>query len=417
MVVSGFVALGVLAIACGAAKNQGSGADGPGTDSSQPSDGDSSDGNTQDSSDDNGLPLPDDGLSSDDLVFDDTGTGPSEGKYCQEANVKFEPQIPTVYVLVDRSSSMFESMGGTDYWEQLKTGILPVLQDMQADVRLGFGSYTGTTAACDALTPGAPIAINNYAAIEAAYNALGNPNTKAETPTSAAIAMARDVLLADESPGDRFILLISDGNPDFCDDGSTSCGADAVISELQASYAAGIRTLVFGIENSYVTADLFDYFAQAGRGEEPSWAEALQVDEYNGRISSECRSRAGWAALKAVSTKGTFDPLGTYSAAGGTAKAVLNANPTELATIIRTSLEGLKSCTFDLSKSNVEVKAGQENTGEIFVDDMETPIISTDWRMLSSTTLELLGDSCVKWQSPEVTDFFAGFPCSALVIK
>jgi hypothetical protein len=36
--------------------------------------------------------------------------------------------------------------------------------------------------------------------------------------------------------------------------------------------------------------------------------------------------------------------------------------------------------------------------------------------MNSATVLELMGDACTKWQSPEVTKFFAGFPCEALII-
>jgi hypothetical protein len=37
--------------------------------------------------------------------------------------------------------------------------------------------------------------------------------------------------------------------------------------------------------------------------------------------------------------------------------------------------------------------------------------------MNSPTELELLGTACATWKQPDVTDFYAGFPCDALIIE
>src|SRR5690606_35027267 len=118
------------------------------------------------------------------------------------------------------------------------------------DVGFGFGSYTGQNGMCMGLTPGAPIDANNYTAIEAAYSTLAAPMGKGETPTALAISQASELLLVDESPGDKFILLVTDGDPDFCDDPDPRCGADALIASLQVAASKGVQTLVFGIENA-----------------------------------------------------------------------------------------------------------------------------------------------------------------------
>jgi hypothetical protein len=343
------------------------------------------------------------------MLGDGDGVNPGDGNYCDEFVVDFVPRTPTVYVLVDRSSSMFE---GGMFWENLKAGVLPVVDTLQADVRFGFGSYTGSNGACTGLTEGAPIAENNYAAIETAYSALAAPAGKGETPTAQSVQQAKDILLADDSPGDRFILLVTDGDPDFCNDPPAQCGADALIASLQNAASEGVRTLVFGIDNPGIQNPAwFDFYAQAGAGEMPNWADGLQVDQYTGLLQSQCTSQPEWATYKTTNgNAGQFDPAGKYSAEGGTATAFLNADPAALSQQILASVEGLKSCVIEFNFNVVN-----ESAGEIFVDNA---VIPTDqWQMNNENTIELLGDACTQWQSPGVTDFFAGFPCDAIVVR
>src|SRR5690606_12561423 len=140
---------------------------------------------------------------------------------------------------------------------------------------------------------------NNYAAIETAYNSLAAPQEKGETPTALAIQQATDVLLADESPGARFILLVTDGDPDFCNDPPAQCGADALIASLQAAAGQGVRTLVFGIENAGIQIqDWFDFDAQAGMGQMPNWTDGLTVSEDTGKLQSECTSQVDWTTFR-----------------------------------------------------------------------------------------------------------------------
>ncbi len=338
----------------------------------------------------------------------DGGGGPS-GNYCNDFKLDFTPKTPTVYILVDRSSSMF---GDQMFWTTLKSGVLPVVNQLQADVRFGFGSYTGQNGTCMGLTPGAPIEANNYAAIEAAYNSLAAPMGKGETPTALAISQASNLLLADTSPGDRFILLVTDGDPDFCDDPDPRCGADALIASLQVAASKGVQTLVFGIENDGIKNPLwFDYFAQAGQGQLPAMADG--VDPNSGL--KNCSGGTGdgaWSVFRTANGGSTDTAAGMYSPEGGTASAFLDADPAALATKIQASVAGLKSCTFDF---NFDVK--DTSRGDIFVGDLVTPIPKEDWTMPTTSSLELVGASCESWKSEGVTEFFAGFPCDAIIVK
>lgn len=360
--------------------------------------------------------LSDGDLSGNDGDGTDSPKTPGDGDYCQSVPLEFEPKTPTVFVLVDRSSSMFE---GGQFWDKLKPGVLQLIQELQGDVRFGFGAYTGLKP--EGALEGVPaeerslldtqgtIDLNNYSAIASFYNGLGNPNRKTETPTAFAVQWATDILLKDQSPGDRFILLVSDGQPDYNDDVGDECGVDGVIGELQRSYDKGVRTLVFGIDGQ-IKKESFDFFAQAGHGEKPNWVDGLG-DEHN-HLRGRCSYADGWRNHFASFT-GRTNSIGLYGTEPGTREAVLNADPAALASQIRSAVSGLKSCIFDLASSNVSVKEGAQ--GDIFVDNN---LISGDqWRLNSPTVLELLGDACNEWQKPEVKDFFAGFACDQIIVR
>lgn len=374
-------------------------------------------------------------------------TGPLgvDGEFCSDFELQFLPQTPTVYILVDQSSSMFETInvGGTqtNLWDPMKAGVLQVVEALQADVRFGFATYTGTNAMCTGIQTSTPIAVNNFEAIKTAYDAQKDimiPNdfqTKGETPTPAALLDVTELLLADQSPGERFIFLVSDGEPDFCEDNWGDCAVDATIAALQYAHAQGIRSFVFGIENDNIkNPAFFDYFAQGGSGEAPSWTEGLEVLPYSSPLQSKCEGSATvplWAELRELNghappadSCGTnrppegntncYMPAATYSAAGGTATAYMDADPAVIAENILTEVEMLKSCVIDV---NFEVADGAKDKGEIYVGDLVTPIAAADWRLNTPSQIELLGVSCDKWLMPETSDFFAGFPCEVIEEK
>src|SRR4029453_9963398 len=117
--------------------------------------------------------------------------------------------------------------------------------DLEGVVRFGFGAFTGTVGTTCPIFDQVPAALSNYAAISIKYRSLGPLATKAETPVSAALAVTSSALTADTSPGRQYILFVTDGEPDFCDDGNPVCPTDSVIAHLQSLQAAGITTLVF----------------------------------------------------------------------------------------------------------------------------------------------------------------------------
>jgi hypothetical protein len=189
------------------------------------------------------------------------GMGATDPGICQELNVVSTPQIPTVELLVDTSSSMWETMPPA--WPLLygalmdpKTG---VVEPLQSKIRFGFASYKGfkasseTDPACATMTTVDP-ALDNHDAIDAVYQMVGasyDPVSKPkwETPTDYAINYAAKILTdyMPNPPGKKYILLVTDGNPNTCQVTDPQCGQDLAIKATQDAFAAGIGLFVLGV--------------------------------------------------------------------------------------------------------------------------------------------------------------------------
>lgn len=334
---------------------------------------------------------------------------------CQQKELKFTPKTPTVFVLVDRSGSMFS--GANPPWVPLRTGALQVIQELQADVVFGWGAFTGQAGkTCPDFTS-VPPAANNYDAINAVYGPLGQPMYKAETPVGQALPLVEQALAQSPADGDKYILFVTDGEPDFCDDGDSNCPLDDVVYRLQDLNSKGIQTIIFGLQNSSVPPETLQAFANAGVG------QPVAVPFSNGTTTQTaqdvyyaCQGVAPWKAEATAAGKTGMDVLGTYAATGGTAK-FYQPDPTDqdaLTTQLRAVLSGVKSCSFDLSDFTIDLT--QLSQASVSVQDQVVPLDATNgWRMNTSSQLELVGDACTNWKLPQNTKIDFNFPCDIVV--
>ncbi len=332
---------------------------------------------------------------------------------CQHKELNFVPKTPTVFVLVDRSGSMFEAPNPP--WEPLKTGALQVIQELQADVAFGWGAFTGQNGGtCPDFQSVAP-AVNNYAAINAVYMPMGAVSYKAETPVGLALGKAEAALDASPVDGDKYILFVTDGEPDFCDDGDPNCPLDDVVYHLQGLSAKGIQTIIFGLQNGNVPKETLQAFANAGAGQPVGFPFANATSAQD--VYYSCQGVTGWKAEATAAGKTGMDILGTYATgAGGTAK-YYSPDPTDqdaLTTQLRTVLSGVKSCTFDLSDFTIDLT--QLSQASVAVDGTTVPLDMTNgWTMPTSSQLQLVGSACDNWKNPAVTKIDFNFPCDIVV--
>jgi hypothetical protein len=365
---------------------------------------------------------------------------------CQQAQREFVPNIPTVYLLVDRSGTMFDSIGNNvSAWTALRGGVLEVMRELEGSVRFGFAAFSGANTGplmCDLQVPAVPPKLNNYADIAALYEPLGQPTNSKDTPTLLALEQVASQLRQDTSTvGDKYILFVTDGEPDYCDDGNQLCPPDSVVGLLQrlasgvdatGAAVAPIRTLVFGVSSPTATirADVLQAFANAGAGlpvmaisqnagQAPD-PNAMYDQCFNGNV-------LGWKNDFAATGKNQVrgESVGDYvfdATLAGTAP-VYRPDPTDQAALtdqIRAALAGVKSCSFDLGEDEVQVDLSRTDLGQLaHVIVNGQPVVydpANGWSMMSETTVVLSGAACEMWRNPLIaTTISFDFPCDIFV--
>jgi len=87
-----------------------------------------------------------------------------------------------------------------------------------------------------------------------------------------------------------------------------------------------------------------------------------------------------------------------------------------LAQQIASVVQGLKSCTFDLS--DVSVNVDRLSEASVAIQGVTVPLSTTDgWRMNTPTQLELVGSACTTWNLPANTKIDFNFPCDIIIPK
>jgi hypothetical protein len=385
-----------------------------------------------------------------------TGGGGSGG-ICQMAQIKYVPQTPTVYLVVDRSGSMFQCLTTSDLvcptktdtsWSKLKTAIQTVVMQLEGDVRFGFTTIFGTNPAgggscplqsAGTLADDVKPKLMNYTDIKTKYDLLDtmwpNPSDasatgkKYESPAMYSIRAATKALMADTTPGAKYIIFITDGQEDFCDDALEICASDSTVGALQAAYTADVKTIVFGLQTMRfnLPAGVLQAFANAGMGEMtvPGLASGLDTTA----IFDQCQGVMPWKTDLTTSghptTRGPTATVGTYGTAAGPTKPFQPSasDSTMLVTQLSQALQGVKSCTFDLKDVNgvaIKVDTSKLTQAHVFVQGTEVPLSATSgWNVDPGdpTTLIFSGAACTTWRLPASTTLDLQFPCGSIIFE
>jgi hypothetical protein len=316
--------------------------------------------------------------------------------------------------LIDRSGTMFDQ--SSQPWVPVRDAALPVIDSYDAALNIGFIAMTGEYASCPLLDEVGP-ATSNYAPIAAKYTALAKP-AKGESPFMLALTRAQELL--DGAPdGEAYVIMVVDGEPDFCNDGNDVCPIDSVVARIQTLKAAGITTLVAGLP-IYLGADAALYaaalqsYANAGAG-----LPAASVGDTATNIYYQCNQGSttppSWKAEFDASGKPAMQALGTYSANPGSAPVTV-LNPTDAASLTAsfTQLFGrTQSCSFEASGGSVTL--AEAGSGVVKLDGTLLPYDATNgWHLESESVLELVGSACDALRASGGANVTIDFPCSAV---
>ena len=298
-----------------------------------------------------------------------------ETAICAETNVKTTGAVPTVQLLVDQSKSMNDPFGTTSRWTALYNTLMNpttgVVKRLEGRVVFGLTLYTtpgGSGGTCPRLVD-VPAALNNFGAIDAVY---GKETPGSSTPTGEALDAVQKRVQGLAAQGPKIIILATDGEPNGCSggfggSGINPAGRQRVVTAAQASFAAGIRVFVISVGDQ-VGASHLQEVANAGIGLAPT---SPQKATY-------------YQALVPDSLVRAFDTI----------------------------VGGVVGCSFKLEGKGVHPAFASK--GKVWLDNQ--PIaFETQWKLVDSTTLELLGDACDKVKAGVGHEVRGTFPCGAVI--
>lgn len=377
---------------------------------------------------------PDDGVYIEDVAGNDItssnevkGDGQLvDGKVCNEKDIAFEKVIPTVLIMVDRSTSMFaadlpngRSPTFGDYpdrWEALRDA-LTALEPLSDEVAFGIATYTGLPDQCPLLEhlDEVPPALGGFERITGALlpSAEAIPEAKSETPTKEAILAGIDALSGVEIEGPKYLLLVTDGEPDTCNVPDPQCGQDAAIGAAQLAYEAGVTTYVIGLPDEDLGGKFLNDLAHAGQGLEVQPPASDELWCIQQELQLETFDFSDWRS----------SAEGSYGADTLTYTEDLYFQPEDveaLRTQLTQLIAGVRSCAFEMDTA---VNRSQADRGAVQLQMADGATVNlthgdaNGWELSADNdyTVELNGTACEQIQTEQASGVLIEFPCEVRV--
>lgn len=195
------------------------------------------------------------------------GTGPSVA--CESVTVAIDELRPSLTLVVDQSLSMRYHYPTDDSpatrWSLIGDALFDptfgVVKQFEATVRFGIAFFTSRPGSCPILHE-VPAKVRNYDELNALYRSLGPDG---DTPTGDALQQVVSELRQTPPRGPRYILLVTDGNPDTCLQPNPDEGQPEAVAAAQRAYASDIDLYVLGISNG-IAGENLQQLANAGKG-------------------------------------------------------------------------------------------------------------------------------------------------------
>lgn len=172
---------------------------------------------------------------------------------CDSPSFDYAAEPATVVLLVDRSGSMTEPFGSDTRWNVVRDalfrerdGLVPRLADT---ARFGLAFYTSldgfSGGTCPMMDYTSPV-LGDPDVLRQAFDST-SPLPNGDTPTGEALLDALDWLDQDDTPGPRYLVLITDGEPDTCLVPDPQNGHEEALQAAREAHDRGIEMYVVGV--------------------------------------------------------------------------------------------------------------------------------------------------------------------------
>lgn len=204
----------------------------------------------------------------------------SEDDACATSSASAEPSPAVLQFIVDTSGSMrWDARGrdnpapGESKWEITRAALAKAAPQLPASTALGMSFYPNTEEdvpcfRADIALPIAPLGEPGSAQRQQIPQVMEGIRPLGGTPTHSAYRFGLQQLAASTLPGNKFLILITDGVPTFTvecrGNGYEEVESQPLVEEAKLAFEQGIQTFVIGSPGSEEARDALSRLASAG---------------------------------------------------------------------------------------------------------------------------------------------------------
>jgi hypothetical protein len=323
---------------------------------------------------------------------------------CAQATVTASRIVPTVYLVIDGSSSMNAPFGGGTRWSVLREALVGangVVTRLETVVKFGMTIYGNSNPMmCPQLVEVKPPALNNLATMSGMYPQV---ETGGGTPTGEALQGVVDGLPDFTTPtldGPQekapIIILATDGEPNGCNEGLTM----ALNCATAADPFACLGNAVGALANAAATYETTIKAAQTAKDKMiPVWVVSLAAGLNN--IPDLQRTANIGAGLDDNAMPGAT----IYSP----------ENPDDLTNTLTKLIGDVVDCQVEL---NGTLDAARACEGIVKMNGTPIECGSPEgWAAVDSKHIALQGMACATFKSDPSVYLEAQFPCDVVVLQ
>lgn len=312
---------------------------------------------------------------------------------CASADVSATRITPTVYLVIDGSSSMNARFGNGTRWSVLRDAIVGtngVVTKLAPVVKFGMSIYSNNDPMKCPATVNVPPALGNLNAIMTSYPAM---ETGGGTPTGEALQQVVDSLPdfngLDATGAPPIIVLATDGEPNGCSSGVACDWTD---------WANCLGMLLGSLANAAPTYDSTLKAVRAARDKNISvWVVSL-AEGLNNIPDLQKTANIGAGLMDNASPGATI-----YSP----------QNPDDLTNTLAKLIGAAVTCNVELA-GKLDVKRACE--GRVLMNGQALDCGSDQgWKPVDTGHIELLGNACERFKSDPAVMLDATFPCDVVI--
>jgi hypothetical protein len=322
-----------------------------------------------------------------------SGAKLTDPNVCASADVTATRITPTVYLVIDGSSSMNARFGGGTRWSVLRDAVVGtngVVTKLDPVVKFGMSIYSNNDPMKCPATVNVPAALSNLKAINTSYPAM---ETGGGTPTGEALQQVVDGLpdfnSLDAQGAPPIIILATDGEPNGCSGGAVCDWTD---------WANCLGMLLGSLANAPANYESTLKAVRAARDKNIAvWVVSLAEGLNNIPDLQKTANIGAGLADNAMPGATIYSPQ----------------NPDDLTTTLAKLIGAAVTCNVELA-GKLDVKRACE--GRVLMNGQALECGSDQgWKPVDTGHIELQGNACERFKSDPAVMLDATFPCDVVV--